>query len=132
MLDFTKYEALRTYEGKMPKFRKFVLRKLMKKFKRTIEDFSCENCGAKVKGTGYTNHCPKCLFSKHVDINPGDRQEPCGGLMEPVGLRLEKGRYIITHRCQICGTERNNHAAENDSTEAFIKLSETLAKKALF
>ena len=26
-----------------------------------------------MKGNGYTNHCPKCLWSKHVDINPGDR-----------------------------------------------------------
>ncbi|MFA6992594.1 MAG: RNHCP domain-containing protein, partial [Candidatus Gracilibacteria bacterium] len=40
-----------------------------KRFSRTIEDFVCEKCGAKVKGDGYTNHCPKCLWSKHVDIN---------------------------------------------------------------
>jgi len=101
----------------------------MRTFQRKIEDFTCENCGAKVKGTGYTNHCPVCLFSKHVDINPGDRQEPCGGLMEPVGLRIDKGHYIITQRCRICGLERNNHTAENDSTEALIKLSQTIAKK---
>jgi hypothetical protein len=105
---------------------------MSQKFQRKIENFVCENCGFKVKGNGYTNHCPKCLFSKHVDINPGDRQEPCGGLMEPVGLILNKGTYIITHRCQICGQIRNNHAAKNDSTEAFIKLSESLAKKAMF
>lgn len=99
-----------------------------KKFKRTIEDFTCGNCGAQIKGNGYTNHCPSCLFSKHVDVNPGDRQEPCGGLMEPVGLILEKGKYVITQRCRLCGQVRKNHAAENDSTEAFIKLSETLVR----
>ena len=29
------------------------------------EDFICENCGAFVVGTGYTSHCPQCLWSKH-------------------------------------------------------------------
>lgn len=38
-----------------------------KNFTRVIEDFICENCGTEVKGNGYTNHCPKCLWSKHVD-----------------------------------------------------------------
>ena len=40
------------------------------KFKRKKENFVCENCGAEVKGDGFTNHCPKCLYSKHVDIFP--------------------------------------------------------------
>jgi len=101
-------------------------------FQKKIENFTCENCGTKVEGNGYTNHCPKCLFSKHVDVNPGDRAEVCGGLMEPVGLKLEKGHYIITHRCQKCGLERNNQAADNDDINALIKLSETIAKKTLF
>ena len=101
-------------------------------FQKKIEDFKCENCGTKVKGNGYTNHCPKCLFSKHVDINPGDREETCGGLMEPVGLELEKGKYIIRHRCIKCGFERNNHAADNDDINELVKLSESLAKKAMF
>jgi hypothetical protein len=101
-------------------------------FKRKIENFTCENCGAKVEGNGYTNHCPVCLYSKHVDVNPGDRAEICGGMTEPVGLRLEKGKYIIRHKCVKCEAERNNHAAENDSTDAFVKLSESLAKKTMF
>ncbi|MBU3901416.1 RNHCP domain-containing protein, partial [Patescibacteria group bacterium] len=45
-----------------------------KKFQRKIEDFVCGHCGPKIKGTGYTDHCPKCLWSQHVDVNPGDRQ----------------------------------------------------------
>ena len=39
-------------------------------FKRKIEDFVCGNCGEKIKGDGYTNHCLQCLWSKHVDITP--------------------------------------------------------------
>ena len=44
------------------------------RFIRREENFVCEVCGAKVKGTGYTNHCPQYLWSKHVDkLIPGDR-----------------------------------------------------------
>ena len=39
--------------------------------------------GAKLRAMNYTNHCPRCLYSKHVDINPGDRAEQCDGMMEP-------------------------------------------------
>ncbi|MEK7158524.1 MAG: RNHCP domain-containing protein, partial [Patescibacteria group bacterium] len=42
-------------------------------FQRRVEDFTCESCGAQVTGDGYTNHCPQCLVSKHVDVYPGDR-----------------------------------------------------------
>ena len=78
-----------------------------KKFQRTIEDFVCGNCGAKVKGNGYTNHCPVCLWSKHVDIHPGDRAEACGGLMEPIAVDLEREGYRITYRCQKCLIRQN-------------------------
>ncbi len=100
-----------------------------KKFQRVIEDFVCANCRARVRGTGYTNHCPQCLFSKHVDINPGDRQAHCGGLMEPMGLDYEKGQYYIRHRCRKCGLIRRNRVQSKDNFEQVIKLSTDLAKK---
>jgi len=93
------------------------------KFTRRIEDFICENCGEKVQGTGYTNHCPKCLYSRHVDINPGDRLSKCKGLMQPVKVELEKGEYVITHKCLKCGTEKRNITANGDSFENILKLS---------
>lgn len=99
----------------------------MKKFNRNIEDFTCENCGTKVRGNGYTNHCPNCLFSKHVDINPGDRSAECGGLMEPVGLEIKNGEYIIIHRCQKCGFMRKNKTSPDDNFEAVLNLSKKLA-----
>ena len=95
----------------------------MKTFQRTKEDFICEHCGTEVKGDGYTNHCPHCLYSKHVDINPGDREEDCGGLMEPVDLELKDGTYIIVHRCQRCGFVRRNKVDEGDDFNAVIDLS---------
>lgn len=93
-----------------------------KKFKRTIEDFICSNCGFFVKGNGYTNHCPKCLWSRHVDINPGDRNEKCQGMMEPVGVEMRKGKYFILQRCLGCGFERFNNVGEDDSFDAIISI----------
>jgi DNA-directed RNA polymerase subunit RPC12/RpoP len=77
--------------------------------------FICQNCGRAVfplDNGGYRNHCPFCLFSRHVDKAPGDRREACGGLMQPAGLRYKPGKgYQIIHRCLQCGAERANKAA---------------------
>lgn len=94
-----------------------------RQFQRTIEDFVCENCDLQVKGNGYTNHCPRCLWSKHVDINPGDRMAKCGGMMEPIAIESKDGGYIIVHRCVKCGYEKRNKKSEEDNFEAILKLS---------
>jgi len=94
-----------------------------KKFQKRIENFVCEKCGVLVKGNGYTDHCPNCLWSKHVDNNPGDRKNRCGGLMEPVGLEIKKGEYIIHYRCTKCGYEHRVKAVPNDNFDILIKLS---------
>ncbi len=74
-------------------------------------------------GSGYTNHCPKCLYSKHVDDRfPGDRAADCGGLMKPMGLEVKGGKYIIIHRCLSCGKTTKNKAAENDNQEELVNL----------
>ena len=83
-------------------------------FKKNIEDFFCEHCGQKATGGGYTNHCPKCLWSKHVDKDPGDRAEKCGGMMEPVKIEMEKDEFILSHKCIVCGHVKRNKAASND------------------
>ncbi len=83
------------------------------------EPFTCEHCGEDVKPleTGsYRNHCPKCLWSKHVDKDgPGDRKSECKGLMKPVGLdyRKKKG-WMIVHQCTECRKEIPNIAACDD------------------
>ena len=89
-------------------------------FIKKIEDFTCLNCGQEVVGTGYTNHCPICLFSRHVDINPGDRAADCGGLMEPNKIELISGQYIITHQCLTCRAQKRNKAAEEDRLGDFL------------
>lgn len=94
-----------------------------KKFQRTRENFVCQHCGYSVVGNGYTNHCSQCLWSKHVDINPGDRQETCQGLMEPMMVEMKQGEYYLTHRCQICGFVRKNKVNPQDNFDQVIALS---------
>ena len=94
-----------------------------KKFQRTKEDFTCARCGSSVRGSGYTNHCPRCLWSKHVDVNPGDRRAACQGLMEPVGTELKGGEHVILHRCVSCGFERRNKASKDDDFDAMLRIS---------
>ena len=98
----------------------------MKKFSRKIEDFICENCGKKIIGNGYTNHCPFCLYSKHVDINPGDRACECGGLMKPIEIQQKNGNFVILHKCEKCGFERKNKVQENDDLNKIIEISKYL------
>lgn len=98
----------------------------VKKFTEIDEEFICENCGNKVPKLGYScrNHCPCCLHSKHIDINPGDRAEKCGGILVPIGVELNsKKGYIIIFKCKKCGTIKRNKAAEDDNMEMIIKLT---------
>jgi ribosomal protein L37E len=94
-----------------------------KTFQKNKEDFICENCGQKNVGDGYTNHCFKCLYSKHVDINPGDREEKCKGLMEPIEIFNKSSQDFIKHKCLKCGFEKNNKVSKKDSFDEIIKIS---------
>ena len=95
-------------------------------FTKIDEEFICENCGKQVRKLGYScrNHCNYCLHSKHVDKNPGDRQEECHGTLEPVSVELSnKKGYVIVFRCKKCGMIRKNKAAEDDNMDMIISLS---------
>ena len=92
---------------------------MSKTFQKTKEDFICERCGSKVEGTGYTNHCPNCLYSKHVDMFPGDRSMTCGGLMEPIAY---DGKDIY-FRCLKCSEIKRTKAVDSDNSELLIELS---------
>ncbi len=84
----------------------------------TNNSFHCGNCGAEVqplKNGSVRNHCPVCLHSKHVDLQPGDRACTCLGDMEPVGVEQNgKKGWVIVHRCSKCGYEGRNRAALDD------------------
>ena len=94
-----------------------------RKFTRTKEDFVCENCEEKVMGDGYTNHCPHCLYSKHVDVHPGDRAAKCQGMMRPKDYVMEKGSIFIVHECLKCGFLKRNKVHKRDNQEALRNIN---------
>ena len=104
-----------------------------KNFYRThpcIDPFACKTCGRTVvpegAGSDHRNHCPYCLWSKHLDINPGDRASDCGGLLVPVHAEISpKKGYVIVHKCEKCGEIHKNKAATDDSISLIIKLTAT-------
>lgn len=85
-----------------------------KLFTKNDASFICGHCGKEVLPLGYSsrNHCPFCLWSLHVDVNPGDRQNECRGLMEPIRVETDpKKGFVIVHRCTKCGEIKRNRAA---------------------
>ena len=97
-----------------------------KRFQTRDEGFVCARCGETVPPNGVTSrdHCPFCLWSRHVDINPGDRANPCGGMLRPVGAEpnAKKG-FLIRYRCEKCGAAlRNKAALTGDSPDDMEKL----------
>ena len=102
-----------------------------KRFTKNDDSFTCVHCGKTVEPLGYTsrNHCPHCLWSLHVDVNPGDRANPCRGELEPIRTEPDaKKGFIIIHRCKKCGEIRRNKAAlgeknQPDNMSLIIKLT---------
>ncbi len=89
------------------------------------ESFICENCGKKVSKLNYTarDHCPYCLYSKHVDIAPGDRLNKCMGLLKPIGIEKFKDSYKIIYECCKCHEKHKNIMANDDDMNIIIELS---------
>ena len=98
----------------------------MKRFTGREEAFECEACGAQVEplvsGT-YRDHCPACLTSKHVDVQPGDRASDCGGPLVPIGLLGHGATQKIAYRCERCGQRKRNRPAPDDAAERLIELA---------
>ncbi len=90
------------------------------------ESFTCENCQKKIpKASGtFRNHCPSCLYSKHVDDTlPGDRESDCDGLMKPIGVEKDKKReWMIVQECLRCKKISRNRVAADDSKEKLVKI----------
>ena len=84
------------------------------------DTFTCKVCGRlctpENAGSDHRNHCPNCLSSLHVDIEPGDRESDCGGIMEPVAVWVRRGgEWAIIHRCKRCGALSSNRVAADDN-----------------
>ena len=89
------------------------------------EDFIGEVCGEQVKALGYTarDHCPNCLCSKHVDVNPGDRQCTCHGVLEPIAIEpWKKEKYKIVYKCSSCNEIKRNVTAVDDNFDKILEI----------
>jgi hypothetical protein len=65
------------------------------------------------------DHCPRCLHSIHVDVNPGDRAAGCEGTLVPISyVEHKKKGWMIRYKCAQCGASRTNHFLERDKFEA--------------
>ena len=95
----------------------------MKNFIRVKQNFTCQNCGQKVSGNGYTDHCPNCLWGKHVDLDiPGDRASDCRGLLKPLRVVFEKGNYRIYYKCANCTHQFRVWADSKDNKDVLVSL----------
>ncbi len=103
-----------------------LITKMKKLFSKKKENFVCEKCGFFKEGKGFTDHCPRCLWSKHVDINPGDRMSNCSGMMEPIGVKKEGEKYFIYYRCVVCKHKHRVKKEEDDDFDEIIKISEEI------
>lgn len=95
-------------------------------FKMINESFICENCGKTVEKHltwSARNHCPFCLYSKHLDDEfPGDRASNCHSLMKPIWIDNKKNKWwMIKHKCLKCGKEILNKVAVDDNFVGFVR-----------
>jgi RNHCP domain-containing protein len=76
-------------------------------------------------GTRHRNHCPSCLWSRHLDDHvPGDRAADCGGAMEPIAVCVRSdGEWALIHRCGGCATVRLNRIAGDDNPLVLMQLA---------
>jgi hypothetical protein len=92
------------------------------------DSFTCGHCkrfvGSLPSGGHHRNHCPYCLYSRHVDAErSGDRASPCGGMMAPIGaFQRPNGEHVLVHRCERCGFERFNRLGADDDFELTLAL----------
>lgn len=94
----------------------------------TPESFPCAHCGmvipAEALGTEHRNHCPYCLWSRHVDHRPGDRAAGCGGSMEPLAVAVRTdGEWTLLHRCRECGVIKANRIAGDDNGALLLSMA---------
>ena len=104
-------------------------------------DFRCAHCHnfvsthPLVSGVNNRNHCPYCLWSRHLDLfRAGDRLCACKGLMQPVGLTLkssrkkyaprEQGELMLVHACTECGNVSINRIAADDDSQKLLDVFE--------
>ena len=100
-------------------------------FIKNDNEFICINCGKRIEKLKYTSrdHCNYCLFSLHVDVTPGDRENDCKGLLIPINVEVNsKKGEVIVYKCQKCGAIIKNIVAKDDNRDEIYKIMEKYSK----
>lgn len=114
---------------------------------RKNQDFRCAHCYNLVSvevilaGVHNRNHCPYCLWSKHLDLfEAGDRLAACKAPMQPVGLTLKRlqkkyssenqGELMLIHQCSDCARISINRIAADDDSDLILDIFERSLKMA--
>ena len=90
--------------------------------------FRCIHCKSDVPtsapGTAHRNHCPLCLWSRHVDESIGDRRSKCLSSMKPMGLVFKNigAELMVVHKCLGCGKISKNRIAADDNSYILLTL----------
>ena len=103
-------------------------------------DFTCQHCrrfvsaNAFLAGAQNRNHCPYCLWSRHLDLfEPGDRLAACKAGMRPVALSVKRsrkkyaprsGELMLVHQCTDCGKLSINRIAADDIADYVFEVYE--------
>ena len=100
--------------------------------------FACSHCNEWATidehiGTHNRNHCPHCLWSKHLDKSKsGDRKSDCKNGMEPIALTFKAegidkyrnerniGELMIIHECKGDDVIRINRIANDDNAHVVL------------
>lgn len=138
----THFEKTRTSKGKKDATRPPSHAHRIRKGLDDSQEFKCVQCGSfitsarELSGVNNRNHCPHCLWSKHVDLyHAGDRKAQCQSRMQPIGLTIKQtfkrygvekqGELMLIHRCSGCGKLNINRIAADDNAallyDLFIK-----------
>lgn len=108
-------------------------------------DFICAHCHQPVSadpllsGVNNRNHCPYCLWSKHMDLfEAGDRLAACKAPMQPLGLALKQtrkkygplaqGELMLVHHCTACQRVSLNRIAADDDRQSLFEIFERSLK----
>ena len=106
------------------------------------QGFRCLHCGSyilcapTIAGVQNRNHCPCCLWSRHLDWrSAGDHLSGCRAAMQPVGLttkhsrnkyaRERDGELMVIHECTICEKIVINRIAADDSATSLLAVFES-------
>jgi hypothetical protein len=103
------------------------------------QGFICRHCNLYVPcdparaGVQNRNHCPYCLWSRHLDWRiAGDRLAGCRAAMQPIGLTIKRsrnkyagvrdGELMLIHRCTVCAKVAINRIAADDCAAAIVQI----------